>query len=24
LMYLSDAVAARKRRKIFDDLNQLG
>ena len=24
LMYLTDAVAARKRRKIFDDLNQLG
>ena len=24
LMYLSDAVAARKRRVIFDDLDQLG
>ena len=24
LMYISDAIAARKRRKIFDDLDQLG
>jgi hypothetical protein len=24
LLYFSDAVAARKRHKIFDDLHQLG